>query len=264
MEDVVVVHELHIWAITIGKVLLACHVKIRSEADANVVLDKVIDYIKRVYNIGHNHCWTKSMDGFLKFLVSTFGLVVNIIMALLLGHDHGHGHDGHGHGHRHEHGHDGHRHGHGHGYCHSHGFIISNHHDAKHEKVEHHYTHDHTDHHNDHHSKDEHHHDQQELTQSFLDESKTKKKNQCNINVHGAYLHVLGDSSQSIQVMIEGARMPCEIDATKIERGLLDMEDVVVVHELDINYNKYKTVSSITHGHIQSCGEHTVKRAMDA
>ena len=53
MEDVVAVHELHIWAITVGKVLLACHVKIRREADADVVLDKVIDYIKRVYNISH-------------------------------------------------------------------------------------------------------------------------------------------------------------------------------------------------------------------
>ncbi|WVZ21286.1 hypothetical protein V8G54_008608 [Vigna mungo] len=37
----------------------------------------------------------KSVDGFLMFLVSAFGPVVNIIMALLLGHDHGHGHDGH-------------------------------------------------------------------------------------------------------------------------------------------------------------------------
>nr|KYP38826.1 Metal tolerance protein A2 [Cajanus cajan] len=53
MEDVVAVHELHIWAITVGKVLLACHVKIRREADADMVLDKVIDYIKRVYNISH-------------------------------------------------------------------------------------------------------------------------------------------------------------------------------------------------------------------
>ncbi|XP_014521632.1 metal tolerance protein 1 [Vigna radiata var. radiata] len=210
----------------------------------------------------------KSVDGFLMFLVSAFGLVVNIIMALLLGHDHGHGHGGHGHGH----GHDGHRHGHGHG--HSHGFTVSTHHDAKHAKDEHHHTHDHSDHHDDHHSKDEHHHDHQELTQSLLDESKAKKKKQWNINVQGAYLHVLGDSIQSIGVMIGGAVIwykpewqivdlictlifsvivlvttinmlrnilevlmestPREIDATKLERGLLDMEDVVAVHELHI------------------------------
>ncbi|XP_010259981.1 PREDICTED: metal tolerance protein A1-like [Nelumbo nucifera] len=53
MEEVVAIHELHIWAITVGKVLLACHVKIKKEADADMVLDKVIDYIRREYNISH-------------------------------------------------------------------------------------------------------------------------------------------------------------------------------------------------------------------
>ncbi|KAL0674724.1 hypothetical protein Bca4012_002705 [Brassica carinata] len=53
MEEVVAVHELHIWAITVGKVLLACHVNIRPEADADMVLNKVIDYIRREYNISH-------------------------------------------------------------------------------------------------------------------------------------------------------------------------------------------------------------------
>jgi len=211
----------------------------------------------------------KSVDGFLMFLVSAFGLVVNIIMALLLGHDHGHGHDGHGHGH-------GHAHGHSHdGHSHSHGFTVSTHHDTKHTKDEHHHSHDdHTDHHT--HEDRLHHHDHKELTQPLLDESKggTKKKKQWNINVQGAYLHVLGDSIQSIGVMIGGAVIwykpewqivdlictlifsvivlvttinmlrnilevlmestPREIDATKLERGLLDMEDVVAVHELHI------------------------------
>lgn len=53
MDEVVAVHELHIWAITVGKVLLACHVKIKPEANADMVLDKVIGYIKREYNISH-------------------------------------------------------------------------------------------------------------------------------------------------------------------------------------------------------------------
>ncbi|KAE8657761.1 hypothetical protein F3Y22_tig00116983pilonHSYRG00138 [Hibiscus syriacus] len=53
MGDVVAVHELHIWAITVGKVLLACHVKIAPEADADKVLDNVIEYIRREYNISH-------------------------------------------------------------------------------------------------------------------------------------------------------------------------------------------------------------------
>ncbi|XXG82758.1 hypothetical protein AAC387_Pa10g0650 [Persea americana] len=40
MEGVVAVHELHIWAITVGMVLLACYVTITPDADADLVLDK--------------------------------------------------------------------------------------------------------------------------------------------------------------------------------------------------------------------------------
>ncbi|CAN6718385.1 unnamed protein product [Malus baccata var. baccata] len=85
---------------------------------------------------------TGEVMGFLMFLISAFGLLVNIAMALLLGHDHGHDH-GHGHGHG--------GHGHGHG------------------------DHNHSD-----------------------KKPEGKKKKQRNINVQGAYLHVLGDSIQSI------------------------------------------------------------------
>ncbi|KAI3705966.1 hypothetical protein L1987_76216 [Smallanthus sonchifolius] len=53
IDEVVAIHELHIWAITVGKLLLACHVRIRPEADADLVLDMVVDYIKREYNISH-------------------------------------------------------------------------------------------------------------------------------------------------------------------------------------------------------------------
>ncbi|PPR86621.1 hypothetical protein GOBAR_AA34070 [Gossypium barbadense] len=53
MDEVVAIHELHIWAITVGKVLLACHVLIKREANADMVLNKVIDYIRREYNISH-------------------------------------------------------------------------------------------------------------------------------------------------------------------------------------------------------------------
>ncbi|KAI3505335.1 hypothetical protein L1887_27425 [Cichorium endivia] len=53
INEVVAIHELHIWAITVGKILLACHVKIRREANADLVLDKVVDYIRREYNIIH-------------------------------------------------------------------------------------------------------------------------------------------------------------------------------------------------------------------
>jgi zinc transporter 2 len=53
MEGVVAVHELHVWAITVGKVLLACHVTITQDADADQMLDMVIGYIKGEYNISH-------------------------------------------------------------------------------------------------------------------------------------------------------------------------------------------------------------------
>ncbi|KAI3828732.1 hypothetical protein L1987_02841 [Smallanthus sonchifolius] len=53
IDEVVAIHELHIWAITVGKVLLACHVQIRREANADMVLDKVVGYIRREYSISH-------------------------------------------------------------------------------------------------------------------------------------------------------------------------------------------------------------------
>lgn len=47
------VHELHIWAITVGKALFSCHVNIKPEADDGLVLNRVIDYIWREYRISH-------------------------------------------------------------------------------------------------------------------------------------------------------------------------------------------------------------------
>ncbi|XVF51174.1 hypothetical protein PTKIN_Ptkin04bG0163300 [Pterospermum kingtungense] len=221
---------------------------------------------------------TGEVQGFLMFMVSAFGLVVNIAMALLLGHDHGHLH-GHDHDHNHGHGgndHDHHDHSHSHyNEPHNHGLSISSHH-----------QHQHHHHHHGTNSKldDEHHHTheadhQVPLLKTYSDCEKesgsgaTRKKER-NINVQGAYLHVLGDSIQSIGVMIGGAiiwykpewkiidlictlvfsiivlgttiRMlrnilevlmestPREIDATRLEKGLCEMDEVVAVHELHI------------------------------
>ncbi|XP_068650129.1 metal tolerance protein 1-like [Aristolochia californica] len=220
---------------------------------------------------------TGEVQGFLMFVVAAFGLVVNIIMAVLLGHDHGHGHshadhDHHGHG-DHEHG----AHVHNHGQEHEHGISITTHH-----------------HHNTAHSKrkEDHNHVQTSVTHAVDidnlepllkpsdDECKAsvapegKQKKEWNINVQGAYLHVLGDSIQSIGVMIGGGIIwykpewkiidlictlifsvivlgttikmmrnilevlmestPREIDATRLEKGLCEMEGVVAVHELHI------------------------------
>lgn len=195
---------------------------------------------------------TGEVNGFLMFIVATFGLVVNIIMALLLGHDHGHGH-GHGHNkHDRSSGDD-------------HGMTVSAHqHHEKHSKDEHHQE-----------GHPHHHHDSEEHVEPLLDKPKDQhEKKGRNINVQGAYLHVLGDSIQSIGVMIGGAIIwykpewkivdlictlifsvivlgttikmlrsilevlmestPREIDATKLERGLLEMEEVMAIHELHI------------------------------
>ncbi|RWR87713.1 metal tolerance protein 1-like protein [Cinnamomum micranthum f. kanehirae] len=211
------------------------------------------------------------VKGFLMFAVAAFGLVVNIAMAVLLGHDHGHGGHNHGHG-EHGHGHNDHNHDHAHGADHGHGISITTHHHHMGQSK----------------NKDEHNHahgtvihcDEVDEKEPLINsdhccagESKKAKKN-WNINVQGAYLHVLGDSIQSVGVMIGGAiiwykpewkmidlictlifsivvlgttiRMlrsilevlmestPREIDATRLEKGLCEMEGVVAVHELHI------------------------------
>ena len=209
---------------------------------------------------------TGEVQGFLMFVVAAFGLVVNVVMALLLGHDHGHG--------GHHHGHGGHDHGHSkedQKNMHRHGIKITTH-DHHHHHVEH--FHDTGDHHHAHEGG---------LAAPLLGDSSegeqkvkggVKQKKQQNINVQGAYLHVLGDSIQSIGVMIGGAiiwykpewkiidlictlifsaivlgttiRMlrnilevlmestPREIDATRLEKGLCEMDEVVAIHELHI------------------------------
>lgn len=213
------------------------------------------------------------VKGFLMFVVSAFGLVVNIAMAILLGHDHGHGHD---HSHGHDHGHGGHSHGHeGHDDKHHHGISVTRHH-------HHHHDHAHQGRPSQH-DNEQHNANEAGLTEPLLNnccEGETKAaggakpKRQWNINIQGAYLHVLGDSIQSVGVMIGGAiiwykpkwkiidlictlifsvvvlgttiRMlrnilevlmestPREIDATKLEKGLCEMEEVVAIHELHI------------------------------
>ncbi|XP_010056050.2 metal tolerance protein 1 [Eucalyptus grandis] len=221
---------------------------------------------------------TTEVHGFLMFIIAAFGLLVNIAMALLLGHDHSHGHGhGHDHGHGHSHGHDDahehsdHAHSHeDHGDVHTHGLTVKKH-------DHHHHGEDSKDH------ADQHHDHEAGLTEPLLQtcseaegNSKpgTKQKQQRNINIQGAYLHVLGDSIQSVGVMIGGAIIwikpewkivdlictlifsvivlwttitmlrnilevlmestPREIDATRLESGLREMDEVIAVHELHI------------------------------
>ncbi|KAL9271256.1 Metal tolerance protein 1-like protein [Drosera capensis] len=208
---------------------------------------------------------TGEVNGFLMFLVAAFGLVVNIIMAVMLGHNHGHGHS-HGDGHSH----DDHGHGHSHGDNHTQDVVITprvHAHEHSHSDDAHHHDHDHDDEHAEpllKESSNGHEHEE---------DGKEKKKGR-SINVQSAYLHVLGDSIQSVGVMIGGAIIwikpewkiidlictllfsvivlgttikmlrdilevlmestPREIDATKLQTGMLKMEEVIAIHELHI------------------------------
>ncbi|RYP48117.1 hypothetical protein DL768_005914 [Monosporascus sp. mg162] len=98
------------------------------------------------------------------FIVSTLGLVVNLLGIFAFG---SHAHHGHSHGHDHGHGH-----GHGHGHSHSHG------HDHGHD-----HRHSHCDSHGGHgHAHSHHSHD--------------------NENMHGIYLHILADTLGSASVIL--------------------------------------------------------------
>ncbi|KAJ6752370.1 hypothetical protein OIU85_002771 [Salix viminalis] len=235
---------------------------------------------------------TGEVEGALMFAIATVGLLVNIGMAFMLGHDHGHGH-GHGHGHEHGHEHGGHNHDHsddGHeDHDHTHNHSHEDHdHTHNHSNEDHDHTHDlrlsAATHQGSSENNDEHHHTHgEDLAEPLLSthtevDNKTKEgrkqKKQRNVNIQGAYLHVLGDSIQSVGVMIGGAIIwykpewkiidlictlvfsvivlgttigmirnilevlmestPREIDATKLEQGLCEMDEVVAIHELHI------------------------------
>ncbi|KAI0497379.1 hypothetical protein KFK09_020602 [Dendrobium nobile] len=135
------------------------------------------------------------VNGWLMFTVSAFGLVVNIIMAMMLGHEHGHAHHG---------GHDDHDH--------------SDHddsHDHDHDENHHNHHHEHTEEHFHCHGVSVTSHNllsSEDSKEPLLNHSEaksvskeTKKHERRNINVHSAYLHVLGDSIQSVGVMVGGA-----------------------------------------------------------
>lgn len=104
------------------------------------------------------------------FIVSTMGLLVNLVGMMAFGHHH-HGHD-HGHGHGHSHG------GHSHDHEHKH--------DEKHELHDHDHDHDH-----------KHEHPEQKEAHSHC-----HGHSHDNENMHGIYLHVLADTLGSGAVIV--------------------------------------------------------------
>ncbi|KAI3872318.1 hypothetical protein MKX03_019585 [Papaver bracteatum] len=53
VDGVDAVHQLHIWSITSGKVILSCHVQVKSDANPYIVLKKVIQHVKQEYKINN-------------------------------------------------------------------------------------------------------------------------------------------------------------------------------------------------------------------
>ncbi|RZC52918.1 hypothetical protein C5167_021346 [Papaver somniferum] len=47
------VHQLHIWSITSGEVILSCHLRVNPHANPYIVLKKVIQHVKQEYKISN-------------------------------------------------------------------------------------------------------------------------------------------------------------------------------------------------------------------
>ncbi|BAT90754.1 hypothetical protein LR48_Vigan238s006000 [Vigna angularis] len=179
-----------------------------------------------------------SVNGKVMLAIATFGFVLNFIMVAWIGHDHGHHH-------HHHHGCEDSGHDHSHHHCHT-----------------------------------DHDHGNKELSMISDEESVTlvssnhRNTNVLNLNLQGAYLHVMADMIQSVGVMIAGAiiwaepkwfivdlvctlifsvlslsatlpmlrnicgilmeRTPSEIDISKLENGIRNIKGVQDVHDLHI------------------------------
>lgn len=180
-----------------------------------------------------------SVKGKLMLAIAALGFVLNFIMVAWIGHDHSHHH------HHHHHG------------CESSG------HDHNHHQCQ-------TDHD---HGKEEQSKITDEENVTLVSSSQTNT-NVLNINLQGAYLHVMADMIQSVGVMVAGAiiwakpewfmvdlvctllfsvlslsttlpmlrniygilmeRTPSEIDISKLENGLLNIKGVQDVHDLHV------------------------------
>ncbi|MBA0582552.1 metal tolerance protein B [Gossypium raimondii] len=125
----------------------------------------------------------QKVDGALMFAIAAFGFFINLIIVLWLGHDHSHHVFGNNHHHHHHHHHHVHLHDHHHHHEHLH---------------DHHHHHEHHDHEGGKPC------DLTEEDETSLVTS-TPKTKILNINLQGAYLHVMADLIQSVGVMIAGA-----------------------------------------------------------
>jgi zinc transporter 2 len=132
------------------------------------------------------------IDGPLMSGIATVGVIVNVILAFVLGEDHVHMPGAHAHSHDNG--------DHGAGGC-------SGHHDHKIEAPKQEPSHDHChDHHHESHALISHDHSHSSHEKNLHSDeveipSSAPKRN---INLHAAYLHVLGDLAQSAAILIAG------------------------------------------------------------
>jgi zinc transporter 2 len=139
------------------------------------------------------------VDGKLMSSIAAIGVVVNLILAYVLGEDHAHGHDDHD-DHDHAH-HDEESHDHAHHNDHNHA---------------HHDDHDHEHHDEESHDHGHTHHGEvaallskngyrKDYSQLKLDEeAKLEAAKKRNVNLNAAYIHVLADLAQSAVVLLAG------------------------------------------------------------
>jgi len=186
-----------------------------------------LEAFRRIYNLTWGHT-RDTVDGKFMSGIATIGVFVNVALAAVLGEHHvhmpGHDHDheGHDHGHSHHHGHgdeegatkeDHHDHDHGGEEGHKdHDHADDDHADHDHDhggkEVD---DHDHSDHdhsghghsghdHSDHDHSDHDHHHSHNKPSNKNDASQQQR----NVNLHAAYLHVLGDLAQSVAILVAG------------------------------------------------------------
>lgn len=131
-----------------------------------------IEALRRIYFIFQGGEDFQQVDGKLMSTIAFIGVIVNVILAYVLGEDHVHmvGSDECHSGHDHSHGHSGHDNSHSHGNGETESLVSS-------QKER--YVHQHTD----------------EIVQA--DPGR-------NVNLHAAYLHVLADLAQSVVVFVAG------------------------------------------------------------
>jgi zinc transporter 2 len=131
------------------------------------------------------------IDGRLMSGIAAIGVIVNVVLAIVLGEDHVHMPGAHAHSHD-----DG---DHATGGCSSH--------DHKAEKPQQKHSHDHC-HGHDHESQTlldhDHHSHSSSVNNLHSDESVIQSTPKRNVSLHAAYLHVLGDLAQSTAILIAG------------------------------------------------------------